>query len=56
MPDDELDVRCRQTIGDRDSLLRVAAVVPDLDADLLAENSATGVEVFDGLSDAVLAL
>ena len=49
MADDEGDLIADEFIGDRDALLRIGGVVADLDADLLAEDAAGGVDVGDCL-------
>ena len=53
MADDELDAVADEFVGDRHALLRIGNVVAELDLDLLPENPACLIDVFDGLLDAL---
>ena len=53
MPDDELDAVADEFVGDRHALLGIGHVVARLDLDLLPQNAAGLVDVFDRLLDAL---
>ncbi len=54
--DDEMHAFAEEIVGDRDALARIGDVVTDEQLDLLAVDAARGVDVGNGLLDAVLQL
>src|SRR5712691_850627 len=56
MADDEFHAVAHELVGDRNTFLRIGAVVADEDLDFLPENAAGGVDVLDRLLGAVLEL
>ena len=56
MADDEVDAVAEEIVGDRNALARIGGVVADDQLDLLAVDAAGGIDVGDGLLDAVLEL
>ncbi len=56
MADDEVDALAEELVGDGDALARIGGVVADEQLDLLAVDAAGGIDVGDGLLDAVLEL
>lgn len=54
MPDHKPYACCNKAIGDRDSLLRIAGIVFELDSDFLPKNASLRVDVFDCQGHTVL--
>jgi len=56
MTDDEFYAVADEFVGDRDALFGIGAVIADVQLDLLAEDAASGIDVFDRLLGPVLEL
>ena len=56
MTDDEFYAVADEFVGDRNALFGIGAVIADVQLDLLAEDAAGGIDVFDRLLGPVLEL
>ena len=56
MTDDEFYAVADEFVGDRDALFGIGTVIADVQLDLLAEDAARGIDVFDRLLGPVLEL